>query len=491
MTQHSYDLVVVGAGSGGYAAARTARELGASVALVDKGPLGGLCILRGCMPSKALLASSDALYDAREALAIGIDAGSATQDMPFIAARKRGLVRSFAEYRKEGIATFPLYEGCASFASAHEVRVCHHSAASPCHPEPVEGRHTILQAKSFIIATGSVVAPPVVPGLAEAGYLDSDAVLELERIPKSVIVLGGGYTACELGQFLSRMGARTTMVVRSALMSHSDEDVSDTLEAAYREDGIEIVKGARLDRVERRGTEKIVHIVVDGVERTIAAEEIFYALGRVPNVDGLKLEAAGVKYGPLRGVEVDATLRSNVRNVFAIGDVTAEFLLVHIAIYQGEVAARNAILDGDEAADYRVFSAHTIFCDPQVARVGKSEKALKAAKLPYVVGRYEFAEHGKAMCLGKTKGFVKIVADGRSGEILGATVVGAQGSELIHEMIVAMHYRATVQEFMRIPHLHPTLAEIWTYPAEMCAAQLGMKAPGDEQMEVATSGTPA
>ncbi|MHB8432415.1 MAG: dihydrolipoyl dehydrogenase family protein [Candidatus Tyrphobacter sp.] len=491
MTQHSYDLVVVGAGSGGYAAARTARELGASVALVDKGPLGGLCILRGCMPSKALLASSDALYDAREARAIGIDAGNATQDVPFIAARKRGLVRSFAEYRIDGIATFPLYEGSASFVSAHELRVCHHDAASSRHPEHVEGRHTILQAKSFIIATGSVVAPPVVPGLAEAGYLDSDAVLELERIPKSVIVLGGGYTACELGQFLSRMGARTTMVVRSALLSHSDEDVSDTLEAAYREDGIEIVKGARLDRVERRGTEKIVHITVDGVERTVAAEEIFYALGRVPNVDGLKLEAAGVKYGPLRGVEIDATLRSNVRNVFAIGDVTAEFLLVHIAIYQGEVAARNAILDGDEAADYRVFSAHTIFCDPQVARVGKSEKALKAAKIPYVVGRYDFAEHGKAMCLGKTKGFVKIVADGRSGEILGATVVGTQGSELIHEMIVAMQYRATVQEFMRIPHLHPTLAEIWTYPAEMCAARLGMKAPGDEQMEVATSGTSA
>ncbi len=510
MTEHSYDLVIVGAGSGGYAAARTARELGASVALVDKGPLGGLCILRGCMPSKALLASSDALYDAREARTLGIDAGGATYDMPFIAARKRGLVRSFAEYRIEGIGTFPLYEGSASFLSAHELRVCHHASdvsgchhasdvsgchhasdASVCHPEPVEGCHTILRAKSFVVATGSVVAPAAVPGLADVGYLDSDAVLELEKIPKSVIVLGGGYTACELGQFLSRMGARTTMIVRSALLSHSDEDVSETLESAYREEGIEIVKGARLVSVERRGAEKVVNVVVGDVERSFAAEEIFYALGRVPNVEGLKLEAAGVRYGPLRGVEIDATLRSNVRNIFAIGDVTAEFLLVHVAIYQGEIAARNAILDGDEKADYRIFSAHTIFCDPQVACVGKSEKSLKAERTAYVVGRYDFAEHGKAMCLGKTKGFVKIAADAQSGEILGATVVGAQGSQLTPEAIVAMHYRATVHEFMRIPHLHPTLAEIWTYPAEFCAAQLGMKAPGDVQMEVATSGTSA
>lgn len=480
MTQHSYDLIVVGAGSGGYAAARVARELGASVALVDKGPLGGLCILRGCMPSKTLLASSDALYDAREAGAVGVHAEGATYDMPFIAARKRGLVRSFAEYRITGIETFPLYEGEASFLSANELRV-----------RPASGEEIVLRGTSFVIATGSVIAPRMIPGIAQTGYLDSDALLELERIPKSVVVLGGGYTACELGQFLSRMGARTTMLVRSALLSHFDEDVSEALETAFRDEGIEIVKGARLISVERRGAEKIVRVETGGIEREVVGEEMFYALGRVPNVAGLNLEAAGVRYGPVRGIEIDATLRSNVRNVFAVGDVTAEFLLVHVAIYQGEVAARNAILNGDEKADYRLFSAHTVFCDPQVARVGKSEKALQAAKTPYVVGRYQFAEHGKAMCLGKTKGFVKIAADAQSGEILGATVVGAQASELIHEVIVAMHYRATVQDFMRIPHLHPTLAEIWTYPAEACAEQLGMKVAGDEQMEVATSGTTA
>ena len=162
-------------------------------------------------------------------------------------------------------------------------------------------------------------------------------------------------------------------------------------------------------------------------------------------------------------------------------------MLVHVAIYQGEVAARNACLNLDEAADYSLVTAHTVFSDPQFAAVGMSEKELQRKRIAYVSGRYDFAEHGKAQCLGKTKGFVKMMADRENGRILGAAVLGAQGSELMHEVIVAMRFLSTVDQFMRIPHLHPTLAEIWTYPAEACAAQLGRKVPGDEQMETATS----
>lgn len=474
-----YDLVVVGAGSGGYAAARTARELGARVALVDEGPLGGLCILRGCMPSKAFLASSDAAYDAKEAKGLGIHAERIDVDMPFIAARKRGLVRSFAEYRIDGIKTFPLYEGRARFISPRELAVL-------CHPE------LLLEADKFIIATGSVIGKPKIPGLAEIGALDSDSVLELERIPESVTVLGGGYTACELGQFLARMGARTTVVIRSSqLLSHFDEDVGTLLTQSFVDEGIDVVRSARIVGMGRRNGKKVVRVAprgdLDGAEREIVSDDVFNALGRVPNVAGLDLEKAGVEYDAAKGIYIDQCLHTSNENIFAIGDVTGEFLLVHVAIYQGEVAARNAYAGTRERADYRVVSAHTIFCDPQVARVGASEKALRSAKTPYVAGRYDFADHGKAMCLGKTKGFVKMMASRENGEIIGATCVGPQASELIHEVIVAMHYHATVQEFMRIPHLHPTLAEIWTYPAEECAAQLGMKQPGDEQVEVATS----
>ncbi len=474
MKTFDYDLVIVGAGSGGYAAARTARDLGASVALVDHGPLGGLCILRGCMPSKAYIASSDAIADARGAGALGIRiAGEIAPDMAFIQQRKRALIKEFADYRIEGIETFPLYTGHARFASDGELLV---------------GDETTLRARSFIVATGSVAATPMLPGLAEAGYLDTDAVLELESVPSSIVVLGGGYTACELGQFLSRMGARTTMVIRSGhLLTEQDDDIGDALTHYYREDGIEVVTRATLHRVEVRDGKKVVHVTVEGEPREIVADEIFNALGRVPNLEGLDLDKAGVNGHAIKGIDVDATMRTNNPRIFAVGDVTGEYPLVHVAIYQGEIAARNAINDAYEEADYRIYPAHTIFSDPQIAVVGRTEKQLRRDGADYVSGRYDFSEHGKAMCLNKTHGFVKMMADRATGEILGASIIGPQASELIHEVIVAMHYRATVDEFMRIPHLHPTLAEIWTYPAEECAAACGTRGAADQMIEVATS----
>lgn len=468
-----HDLIVIGAGSAGYAAARTARDVGCDVALVDEGPLGGLCILRGCMPSKALLASSDALQDAKEARALGIDARGLAVDMRYVAARKRELVRGFVDYRIAGIQEFPLYLGAARFLSPTRLAV---------------GDDVLLEASKFVIASGSVVAPGALPGLTATGYVDSDAVLDFEAIPESVVVLGGGYTACELGQFLARMGARTTILIRSGhLLTESDEDVGDALTGYFREEGIEVVTHASLLGAQGRAAQKVVRYLHGGTEYEAIGDEIFYALGRTPNIAGLDLEKAGIAYGPAGGITVDRRLRTSNPNVYAVGDVTGEYMLVHVAIYQGEVAARNACLQTDEAADYRLVSAHTIFTDPQLATVGMSEKDLRRKGVAYVCGRYDFAEHGKAQCLGKTKGFVKMMADRETGCILGASVLGPQASELIHEMIVAMNFFATVDQFMRIPHLHPTLAEIWTYPAESCAAQLGRKIPGDEQVEMATS----
>jgi pyruvate/2-oxoglutarate dehydrogenase complex dihydrolipoamide dehydrogenase (E3) component len=476
MTRHVHDLVVLGAGSGGYAAARTGHDFGCDVALVDRGPLGGLCILRGCMPSKTLLASSDAVYDAREAGQLGVHVRGITTDMPYIASRKRALVKEFADYRIEGIEKFPLYVGPARFLSPTELAV---------------GDDVVLESKHFIIATGSAIAPPSLEGLSEAGYLDSDSVLELETIPQSVVVLGGGYTACELGQFLARMGAKTTMLIRSGhLLTETDDDVGDALTGYFREEGIDVVQRTHLLRVERRGKKKIVHYTVDGAAAHVEADEIFYALGRVPDSADLQLENAGVIRHARGGIAVDETLRTSNPDIFAIGDVTGEYMLVHVAIYQGEVAARNNCTGGFEKADYGLVSAYTVFTDPSVARVGASEKELRIAGIPYVSGRYDFAEHGKAQCLGKTKGFVKMMAGAHSGRILGAYAIGPQASELIHEVIVAMNFESTVAQFMRIPHLHPTLSEIWTYPAEECAAQIGLRVPGDEQVEAAVRSAP-
>jgi pyruvate/2-oxoglutarate dehydrogenase complex dihydrolipoamide dehydrogenase (E3) component len=459
-----YDLVVIGAGSGGYAAARTARDLGASVALVDHGPLGGLCILRGCMPSKTLLASSDLVADIRDGKELGVTSGPPTIDLAHIFARKREVIRDFADYRIEGIKSFPLYEGLAAFESEHVLRV---------------GDDVRLEARAFVIATGSVVAPPVVPGLVEAGYVDSDAVLDTARLPESVVVLGGGYVGSELGQFLARMGVQTTFLVRAKhLLSTEDADVGDAVTFYFRQEGIDVRTGAQLSHVEVRAGKKVVHYTRDGLPGSVAADEIFYALGRVPNVAGLELERAGVTCHAVTGIEVGPDMRTSARHIFAVGDVTGYYPLVHVAIYQGELAARNAIRGTAEEADYALQRTHTIFTDPQVAVVGRTEKELRAAGVPYLSGSYLFSEHGKAIAINKTKGFVKMLASPDDGKILGAAVVGPEASDLIHEVIVAMFYGGTASEFAKIPHLHPTLAEIWTYPAEDIAEQLASSRAG-------------
>jgi len=456
-----YDLVVVGGGSGGYAAARTARELGASVAIVDHGPLGGLCILKGCMPSKTLLASSDRAQDIRESVELGIAASEPSIDLRAIFARKRAVIAGFAEYRIEGLKSFPLYQGPASFESSSAVRV---------------GEDVVLEAQNFIIATGSAVAPAALPGLEEAGYVDSDEVLERDRLPKSIVVLGGGYVGCELGQFLARMGVKTTFLIRAGhLLSTEDKDVGDALTLYFREEGIDVRTGAQLSHVETRGREKVVHYIAEGRAQTVVAEEIFYALGRVPNFEGLALDRAGIECHAITGIEVGLDLRTCVPNIFAVGDVTGEYPLVHVAIYQGELAARNAVTGGSEVADYALQRAHTIFTDPQIAVAGRTEKELLAAGVPYLSGSYLFSEHGKAVAINRTKGFVKMMASPQDGRILGAAIVGPEASDLIHEVIVALYFGSTVHEFLKIPHLHPTLAEILTYPAEDIAMQMSAR----------------
>jgi len=213
-----------------------------------------------------------------------------------------------------------------------------------------------------------------------------------------------------------------------------------------------------------------VHYLVDGVPKSVEAEEIFYALGRVPNVAGLDLEKAGVAYHAITGIEIGPDLRTTNPAIFAIGDVTGPYELVHVAIYQGEMAARNAV-GARERADYWLIKTRCVFTDPQIGIVGETEKELQRSNTAYLRGSYLFSDHGKAVSIGRTKGFVKMMASPDDGRILGAAIVGPEASDLIHELIVAMSFGATVDQFVKIPHLHPTLAEIWTYPADDIIAQ--------------------
>jgi pyruvate/2-oxoglutarate dehydrogenase complex dihydrolipoamide dehydrogenase (E3) component len=344
------------------------------------------------MPSKTLLASSDLVHDIAEGSELGIHSAQPRIDLGQIIARKRKVITGFADYRIEALKSFPLYQGPAHFESAHRLLV---------------GDDIALEAKNYIIATGSVIAAPPVIGLQEAGYIDSDAVLDSFDLPASIVVLGGGYVGAELGQFLARMGARTTFIIRAKqLLSQEDADVGGAVTLAFREQGITVHAGAVLSHVEKIGAKKVVHYVRDGKRESVETDEIFCALGRLPNFAGLELDRAGVRCHAVTGIEAGADLRTCVPHIFAVGDVTGVHPLVHIAIYQGELAARNAVLGTSEPADYSLQKTHTIFTDPQVAIVGETEKELQAAGVEYLTGSYAFADHGKAIAINKTTGFL-------------------------------------------------------------------------------------
>jgi len=455
----THDVLIIGGGSAGYAAARTARDEGANVGIIDQGPLGGLCILRGCMPTKTILRSSDIISLMKRAEEFGLHPVSAKANLSAIIDRKARLIGEFADDRIQALkdSRFTLYEDRARFLSPQEVQV---------------GPRT-LKAKAMIISTGSVVSRVPIPGLEEVGYITSDEALELRDLPQSMIVLGGGPVAIELAQFYSRLGTKVTLLQRSAhIMSSGDEDLAIPVETRFREEGMTVFTNTQLHRVTKDGTQKMAHFSHDGQEKTVAADVVLQALGRRPNIDSLNLEAAGVETQK-GGVVVNDTMRTNQPHIFAVGDVNGMHEIVHIAIEQGEIAGWNAVHPNDSSRNYDDrLKTQVVFTDPQVASVGLSERECRRENIAYLAASYPFNDHGKSMTLGETHGHVKLLADPLTGTILGAHIVGPEAAELIHELIAVMYFHGTVHDLMRMPHYHPTLAEIMTYPAEELLTRL-------------------
>jgi pyruvate/2-oxoglutarate dehydrogenase complex dihydrolipoamide dehydrogenase (E3) component len=456
---YTHDVIIIGGGSAGYAAARTAQAEGGNVGIVDHGPLAGLCILRGCMPTKTILRSSDIAALIQRAPEFGLHSANLQVNLAAIIDRKNRLIKEFAEDRIQSLQhpRFTLYQEKAHFRSPTEIQAGPHQ----------------LSAKVFIIATGSVVSRIPIPGLEEAGYLTSDDALELRTIPDSMIVLGGGPVALELAQFFSRIGVNVTLLQRSAhILSQSDKDLAQPVEARLQEEGMQIFTNTHIQRVSSSGTDKTVQFLHNGQPRQITATTILQALGRHPNIDPLYLPAAQVEIQK-KTIVVNNEMRTSQPHIFAVGDVNGLHEIVHIAIEQGEIAGWNAIHHQQPSKQYDDrLKTQVVFTNPQVASVGLSERECQAGHLPYLVASYPFNDHGKSLCLGETHGHVKVLCHPHSGEILGGHIVGPEASELIHELIAIMYFRGNVRDLLRSPHYHPTLAEILTYPAEELIDQL-------------------
>jgi pyruvate/2-oxoglutarate dehydrogenase complex dihydrolipoamide dehydrogenase (E3) component len=460
-----FDFVVIGGGSAGYAAARTAVLSGLKAVCIEGGKeVGGLCILRGCMPSKTLIESANRFLTLRRAGEFGLSAGHLAFDSGAIVRRKRGFVAEFARQRAEQLmdSRFEFLRGRAEFIDSHHLKV-----------KLMSGGEEEIEGKTFLISTGSVINFVDLEGLEKTGFLDSDSALDSEHYPRSVVILGGGAIALEFAHFYNALGLDVTVLQRSnQVLKEADSDIAEALVAAFRKRGIRVICGTKLKRVERTASGKSVWHEQSGEERVVEAEEILYALGRKPAVSGLGLKPAGVEMDQQGRVVVNEKLQTSQPHIFAAGDVTGLYEIVHIAIQQGEIAAMNAkrLLEGEVCAtiDYRL-KMFAMFPEPQVAAVGITEREAAARGLAVRVAKHFFDDHGKSIIRAEVDGFVKLIVDAKTGEIVGGAVVGPEASELIHEIAVAMHFRSTAAELASIPHYHPTLSEIWTYPAEELA----------------------
>ena len=323
-----FDVAIIGGGSAGYAAASSAQSLGAQVAIIDPGPLGGLCILKGCMPTKAILRSSDIMALMGRAKEFGIQSVEAKAQLSAINDRKNKLIKEFADYRIEQLNSprFTLIEEQAQFISPYEIKI----------------GNKFLKARSFIIATGSVIANYPILGLEETGFVTSDDVLKMRKAPDSIIVLGAGAVAVELAQFLLRIGVKVTLLQRSQhILSKGDEDLARPVESRFREEGMNLYTSTKILRAEKTLEGSVIYFKHEGKEKKVCARYILQALGRRPNIDSLHLDLAKVEIQK-SCIPVDSKMKTNQPHIFAVGDVNGIHEVVHIAIQQGEIAGYNA-----------------------------------------------------------------------------------------------------------------------------------------------------
>ena len=447
-----YDLCVIGAGSAGVAAAEAARALGKRVLLATGlEALGGTCILRGCMPAKTLLSSTERLEDVLSAPTLGVrERAPATIDLKAVIARKRELVDYFASDRVDEILTFEIARGVAHFVAPDAIRI---------------GERTI-EAERFIIATGSIIDASRVSCLSPDDYFTSDDALEMTTAPKRLIVVGGGPVGCEFAQYFSRVGSDVKLLQDGPeLLRNEDPDIGEAVRKTLVADGVDVVCDASIEACARDGELRRLRVQTPHGTREFEAEGVMLASGRIPNIASLDLGAAGVAISESGGIAVDPYLQSSNPRVYAAGDVLGRRCLVHVAVYAGGIAARNAFAQTCEAVDFARFEAHAVYVQPQIAVAGLTERDARERGVAVRVRRHPFGELGKAVVSDEVTGYVKMLADDGD-RIRGIAIFGDDAVELAGEAIAVIDRNTTLSELIAMPHLHPTMSEIFVRTAE-------------------------
>ena len=446
-----FDLVIIGGGPGGYVAAIRGAQKGAKVALIEKRKLGGTCLNWGCIPTKALYYSAKTLSTALKAGEFGVNTGPVSFDLAKAVSRKDGVVAKLVGgvgqlLKGNGVEVF---NGTAKLEAAGRVSVT------------TGGETSEIAAKKVIIATGSEPAMIPVFNIDRKNILTSTEMLDLKEVPESLVVIGGGVMGCEFASIFARFGSKVTIVeLLPTILSTEDKQIVRTIQKSFKTLGVEVLTGVSVETVEATGSGAVTRLT-DG--REFSATKVLVSIGRSFNSTGLGLEELGIELD--RGsIKVNEKMETNLKDIYAIGDVIGGMLLAHVASAEGGIAVTNA-LGGNSKMDYSVIPAG-IFTDPEIASVGLREKDAKAQEIDVKVGRFPYAACGKALAMGESEGFVQIVSDPGNDTVLGASIVGEHATDLIQELAITMKTGAKVTDIIETVHAHPTLPELVLEAAE-------------------------
>jgi pyruvate/2-oxoglutarate dehydrogenase complex dihydrolipoamide dehydrogenase (E3) component len=449
-TVESFDAIIIGSGQGGNPLAGALAAAGKKTALIERQDVGGTCINRGCTPTKTMVASARAAYMARRGADYGIRLGPVTVDMARVRERKRTIVRSFREGNEKRLETahVELIRGEASFTGPGQIRVALRG-----------GGERQLSATQFFINTGTHSGTPAIEGLKTVPYLDNESIMELDYLPQHLVILGGGYIGVEFSQMFRRFGSQVTVIQAGPqLLGEEDQDVAAEVLKILREDGIEILLNARTQRIARANGGISLAVTVEGETQTIAATDLLVATGRVPNTEALQLASAGIEVDQRGFIRSNDRLETSAPGVYVLGDVKGGPQFTHISYDDFRILKSNLLEGGDRTVRNRLVP-YTVFMDPQLGRVGMTEAQAQKSGRRIRVARMPMTWVARALEVDESRGLMKAIVDAETEEILGATVLGIEGGEVMAVFQMAMMGGVKYGVLRHAVFAHPTLAE--------------------------------
>jgi len=451
MTQR-FDAIIIGTGQSGPPLAARLSGAGMKVAIIERGRFGGTCVNTGCIPTKTLVASAYAARLAQRAAEYGVVIGGPVSvDMQQVKARKDEIAGRSArgvEQWMRGLEHCTVIRGHARFESPHAVRV------------GMGGTSVLLEADSLYINAGGRALVPPMPGLDQVPYLTNSTMMDVDTLPEHLIVVGGSYVGLEFGQMYRRFGSRVTIVEKGPrLIAREDEDVSQAVREILEAEGIDVQLGANCLSTRRNGANVVVGLDCTGGAREVSGSHRLRAVGRVPNTDDLGLDKAGVETDARGYIKVDEQLRTNVPGIWAIGDCNGRGAFTHTSYNDFEIVAANLLDDDPRKVSDRI-QAYAMYIDPPLARVGMSFTEAKQSGRKLLVGTRPMTRVGRAVEKGESQGFMRVIVDAQTHEILGAMILGVTGDEVVHSLLDVMYAKAPYTTISRAMHIHPTVSEL-------------------------------